>query len=139
MKALTIWQPWASLIAIGVKTVETRGWSTEYRGRLAIHAAGRPMDSQTLAWAREELIRTCGWDHDRAQLWLVTLELGHVVAIGDLVDVRPAGMVLNDRPGQEPWGNFDDGRWGFELADVGRLDVPQFARGHQGLWDWRDQ
>lgn len=38
MKALTVRQPWASLIALGVKTVETRSWSTKYRGPLAIHA-----------------------------------------------------------------------------------------------------
>lgn len=39
MKALTLWQPWASLVALGVKTIETRSWSTSYRGPLAIHAA----------------------------------------------------------------------------------------------------
>ena len=38
MKALTVRQPWASLIAAGVKTIETRSWSTKYRGPLAIHA-----------------------------------------------------------------------------------------------------
>lgn len=42
MKALTLWQPWASLVALGVKTVETRSWSTPYRGPLAIHAAATP-------------------------------------------------------------------------------------------------
>jgi hypothetical protein len=41
MKALSLWQPWASLIALGVKTIETRGWATKYRGPLAIHAAQR--------------------------------------------------------------------------------------------------
>ena len=39
MKALTLTQPWATLVAIGAKTIETRGWSTSYRGPLAIHAA----------------------------------------------------------------------------------------------------
>lgn len=38
MKALTIYQPWASLIALGAKTIETRSWRTSYRGPLAIHA-----------------------------------------------------------------------------------------------------
>lgn len=42
MKALTLWQPWASLIALGIKRIETRSWSTNYRGPLAIHAAKRP-------------------------------------------------------------------------------------------------
>lgn len=40
-KALTLHQPWASLIALGVKTIETRSWSTKYRGPLAIHAGKR--------------------------------------------------------------------------------------------------
>lgn len=45
MKALTLWQPWASLVALGVKTIETRSWSTSYRGPLAIHAAKkRPIE-----------------------------------------------------------------------------------------------
>jgi hypothetical protein len=41
MKSITLWQPWASLFAIGVKGPETRSWSTRYRGPLAIHAAMR--------------------------------------------------------------------------------------------------
>lgn len=39
MKAITVRQPYASLIAAGVKTIETRPRSTSYRGRIAIHAA----------------------------------------------------------------------------------------------------
>jgi hypothetical protein len=39
MKALTLTQPWATLVAIGAKTIETRSWPTSYRGPLAIHAA----------------------------------------------------------------------------------------------------
>lgn len=41
MKALTIWQPWATAIAIGAKRIETRSWETHYRGPIAIHAAAR--------------------------------------------------------------------------------------------------
>ena len=49
MKALTVRQPWASLIALGVKRIETRSWRTSYRGPLAIHAGlHRPK---------------VGWDH----------------------------------------------------------------------------
>ena len=39
MKALTLTQPWATLIAVGAKRIETRSWGTSYRGRIAIHAA----------------------------------------------------------------------------------------------------
>ena len=39
MKALTLTQPWATLVAISAKKIETRSWCTHYRGPLAIHAA----------------------------------------------------------------------------------------------------
>ena len=38
MKALTLHQPWANLVALGHKQIETRSWATKYRGALAIHA-----------------------------------------------------------------------------------------------------
>ncbi len=70
MRALSLHQPWASLIAEGVKTIETRSWATKYRGPLAIHAAKRrpplmhipPMIHRG---SREER------DHHNHQTWLV--------------------------------------------------------------------
>jgi len=41
MKAISLWQPWASAMAFGWKKIETRTWSTSYRGPLLIHAAKR--------------------------------------------------------------------------------------------------
>ncbi|MFA6927000.1 MAG: ASCH domain-containing protein [Bacteroidales bacterium] len=43
MKALSVRQPWASLIAIGRKTIEVRTWRTNYRGPLVICASKRPL------------------------------------------------------------------------------------------------
>jgi hypothetical protein len=43
MKALTLIQPWATLVALGEKQIETRSWDTKYRGPLAIHA-GKKID-----------------------------------------------------------------------------------------------
>lgn len=42
MKAITLHQPWASLVVVGAKTVETRSWATSYRGPLVVHAGKRP-------------------------------------------------------------------------------------------------
>lgn len=39
MKALSLWQPWATLMAYGLKRVETRSWAIRHRGPLLIHAA----------------------------------------------------------------------------------------------------
>jgi hypothetical protein len=43
MKALTIKNPWAMLIALGVKDIENRTWRTNFRGRIYIHAALKPV------------------------------------------------------------------------------------------------
>lgn len=39
MKALTIKQPWASLIVHGIKDIENRTWKTDYRGKILIHSS----------------------------------------------------------------------------------------------------
>lgn len=52
MRAISLWQPWSQLVAVGAKTVETRGKSTPYRGPLAIHAAKRKPE-----WSEDEKTR----------------------------------------------------------------------------------
>jgi len=48
LKALSIRQPWAWLIAAGCKDIENRGWRTRFRGRIYVHA-GRRFDHRSLA------------------------------------------------------------------------------------------
>ena len=45
MKALSIKQPWASLIAHGIKDIENRTWKTNFRGRIYIHASAKESGS----------------------------------------------------------------------------------------------
>ena len=66
MLALSVRQPWASLIAFGAKTVEVRSWSTSHRGPLLIHASGRDVDADG-----------------------ITLPAGYAIATVEVVDVRP--------------------------------------------------
>ena len=42
MKALSIKEPWASMILNGVKTIETRTWATKYRGKILLCASKNP-------------------------------------------------------------------------------------------------
>ena len=72
--ALSLKQPWAALLAHGLKTIEVRRWPTARRGRILIHAARVP-DERPEAWAHmpPELRET-------AQL------LGGIVGAGDLLD-----------------------------------------------------
>lgn len=51
MRCITIYQPWASLLACGAKKYETRSWPTKYKGPIAIHAAAkRPLRQKELDW-----------------------------------------------------------------------------------------
>ena len=59
VKAITIWQPWASLLACGAKRYETRSWATNYRGPIAIHAAAkRPPKQGEISWENFNAITT---------------------------------------------------------------------------------
>lgn len=49
MKAISLWEPWATAMALGVKQNETRSWLTDYRGDLLICAAAKPVDD----WGNE--------------------------------------------------------------------------------------
>ena len=80
MKTLSIQQPWASLIAEGVKTIELRGWSTKHRGELLIRAS------------RNSPTR---WEDDDGKR--VQLPTECLLFVGELVDVRP--MSPEDRIG----------------------------------------
>jgi activating signal cointegrator 1 len=51
IRGLSLAQPWATLVAIGAKRIETRSWFTRYRGWVAIHAAkGFPARAQSLCY-----------------------------------------------------------------------------------------
>ncbi len=131
VKALTIWQPWASLIAAGIKQYETRGWTTSYRGLIAIHAAKRTVDTQPRQLLREP--------RDIAKL-PQELPLGAVVALARLVDVVPSEQLMA-RPGfadsqERRLGDFSPGRYGWKLEIVEVYDPPLSAKGKQGLWSW---
>lgn len=43
MKAISIKEPWASMIAYGYKTIETRNWNTNYRGEILICSSKIPV------------------------------------------------------------------------------------------------
>jgi hypothetical protein len=105
VKALTLHQPWATAIAEGIKAIETRSWSTAYRGPLAIHAGKRDVihgwnigEWRTYRADRADrpnaqparmYHRSTGWA-TRPEVPVV-LPLGAVVATAVLVDVVPIG------------------------------------------------
>ena len=136
MKALSLWQPWATLIAIGAKRYETRSWLTSYRGLLAIHAAKRPIVGTELNPAIRAVLDHHGTPPN-------DLPLGAVLCVVRLVEVVPSEQVIaraqsdkRVRLEELNYGNYAPGRyaWKMEIVKVAPEPIP--AKGAQGLWTW---
>jgi hypothetical protein len=136
MKAITLYQPWASSIAVGGKKIETRSWPCEdYRGPIAIHA-GKKTDELNRFW---EIPFADVLIHDAPRelnyYGPESLPLGCIVAVALLVDCVPTdGLEVDEL--EALLGDFSPGRWAWKLENIKRLDPPIPARGYQKLWDW---
>jgi activating signal cointegrator 1 len=140
MKALTIIQPFAHLIATGEKRVENRTWPTGYRGPLAIHAGkARRYDGEPVS----EIARY--YDIDPR-----VLVLGAVLATAELVacvQIQPPSVF--ERAAREDsilaldpkfhWmiqHRHAEGPWCWVLESVQLLPSPVITNGSLGLWEW---
>ena len=125
-----MWQPYASAVALLLKGIETRGWSTDYRGPLAIHAARR-FGGAEKRFAQVE--RALGRLPAR-------LPLGAVVCVVDLVDVRPTHeLVLTISAIEKMYGNYEPGRFGWMFENVRVLQEPVPFIGRQRFFNVPDQ
>lgn len=145
MYCLTIHEPYASLIAVGVKTIETRGWSTRYRGPLLIHAS-KAWGPEMEADARRcgQLMTTCSISErlmtpEQRQIGLLpwSEKVGRVLCVAQLVDCRPMLEAPDDV--NALFGHFGPGRFGWVLEDAIPLNPPVPWRGAQGLWGVPDK
>ncbi|HEY3435637.1 MAG TPA: hypothetical protein VGK41_08285 [Solirubrobacterales bacterium] len=139
MLAITLTQPWASLVAIGAKQFETRDWDTDVRCQIAIHAGKnlapvggkrgflRTVHSRPFCNA---LFDTGPFEH------AMQLPMGAVVAVADLVEtIKSPGWPPPGAPDfEEAFGDFTAGRFLFELRGVRPLKTPVPARGFQKFW-----
>lgn len=136
MKALSIWQPYASLIAVGAKTIETRHWpphSGVVGQRIAIHAGKNTRDLDRVIEPR--ISKALGFDDAADQL--PVLPLGAIVATAVLYHAEPMGDDFAEvyRPDDLSFGWCAPGRWAWHLGDVRRLDEPIESRGQQGIYE----
>lgn len=144
MKALTIWQPYASLAVScdqygdPFKKVETRSWKTGYRGELAIHAAKRKPDMFFMGMSESlsNIFAYAGLYGDNA---LLNLPYGCVVGTVELVDCVPIERLCDtnfDTSQERAFGDWTAGRYGWILRNPVLFDKPIPAVGKQGLWEW---
>ena len=127
MKCLSLTQPWATLVAIGAKKVETRSWRTHYRGRIYIHAAKAfPKWAQYIAQETRPFSGVLNRPNDE-------LPLGCLIATAKLVDCVPTAIVSVSEQ-ERAFGDYSIGRWAWFLEDIESIQQPIPWRGQLGLF-----
>lgn len=138
MKALTLTQPYATLMQIQAKRIETRSWKTPYRGELVIHAAkGFPK------WAKEtceeepfaHVLRGMNLPISRGLCVVRLVDCVHTTDYGSMckrIDELGAPMTENEFA----FGDYSPTRYAWVTEFVRVLDDPREVKGALGLWEW---
>ncbi len=115
MKAISLWQPYATAMAILLKQIETRSWKTSYRGPMAICATKAfPKEAQRFAQVEVALGRLPS-----------RLPLGVIVAVGNLTDIKRTEEVASlITPIERLYGNYDPHRYAWFFKDMKALKEP---------------
>lgn len=141
MKAISILQPWASLVVHGHKRIETRSWNTKYRGELLIHASKSEYEFRNFPYEFNE--RVVGF------LNKYTLPYGAIIGKVNLDHVIESDKVsLGEcfRYGSsKKWsfteqeisfGDYSPNRFGWLLSDPIVFDEPIPCKGQLGIWNF---
>ena len=153
MKAITIWGPWAHLIALGAKPFEFRGWAAPRAlvgMRIAIHAGARPVRPSEVRGILFKLRGGSPWEAGLVPeiatpfLWKVltapkSLPLSHVlctVVLGAPVRATSAVMAHFGMPAGNDSDRDEHFNFAWPMLEVEPLTPPVPARGAQGFWNW---
>lgn len=123
MKVITLKQPWASLVAYGIKKYEFRTWKTNYRGKLLVHAGA-------------------GIDKDEMKKYVdlgIDFPKSKIIAIVDLVDCCLLDDELNKKIILEnniAYGNKIRTGYAWKLDNVKMINIDEKINGQLGLWNY---
>ena len=141
MKAISLIQPWASLIVMGVKKFETRSWKTEYRGNLLIHASSKlPTDFQKDKFTEGSYFKDYIADMELLPYGVV---IGKVNLVGiyraeDLISPQALFKDVLISEHEKALGDYSQGRYAWALEEALLFKTPIPYRGALGIWEFPD-
>lgn len=131
MKVLSLTEPYATLIRLGKKKIETRSFKTNYRGELYIHASSTKIPKE--------------WKNNKELMNLVkdsVLNFGYIILKCKLVDCVYMDEEFLDKIKKDKLeylvGDYKLGRYAWILDDIQVLDRPIFAKGKLGIWNYQE-
>jgi ASCH domain. len=132
MQALTIHEPWATLLVKGKKQFETREWYRNYRGLLAIHSGKQSVKIEDYPLGLEEIL-----DDLEITQAAININKGKIIAIATLKEIHlMTDKFINEQSDIERLTGFwQPGNYAWELTDIKPLPKPIPARGLPGLWE----
>ena len=136
MQALTIHEPWASLLVKGKKQFETREWYRNYRGLLAIHAGKQSVHPFDYPLGLSEILDDSKITQDN-----LNNNKQKIIAIATLKEIHLMSIqfIKAQSELERLTGFWQPGLYAWELIDILPLPKPIPARGMPGLWGVSDE
>lgn len=129
VKALTLHQPWATFVARGFKTLETRSWRTRHRGLLAIHS------SRSVGYIGPEVLGRILQDADLYDDPPFDFPCGSIIGVVTILNCNRVEDVRDlISPRERALGDYSDGRFAWELSNPRLLEKPIPINGQMGVW-----
>lgn len=129
MKAISLWQPWASLWLTPRKVHETRHWATSHRGWLAVHAAKRFEKDFELGDPMRTIL-----DDEFDDRWQTDLPTGAIVGAVELLSCLQMKFTAPADEDDLECGNWSDERFAWRRGDIIKLEEPIPYRGMQRMF-----
>ncbi len=136
MKAISLWQPWASLWCSKRKVHETRHWRCSHRGWLLVHAAKR---FQTVDL--DDRLRLI-LDDEFGDRWTKDLPTGALIGMVNVVDCLPTRALAGDSVASdddEVCGDFTPGRFAWRREEFRCFEQPIPFRGTRRFFNVPDE
>ncbi|HEY9699684.1 MAG TPA: hypothetical protein V6D10_20655 [Trichocoleus sp.] len=142
IRLLSLWQPSASLIALGLEKYETRSWATPYRGKIAIYAAKRPVNRDELATISANSSGHLSWEIISTIIYLLNAGvavmeltgcLGMVTAPSFAEDGDGVTCIDNQSQLEKAVGDWKLGRFAWKLEGIRPIAQPIPCKGAQQL------
>lgn len=122
MKVLTLKQPWATLVAEGIKKYEFRSWKTKYRGKILIHA-GTGIDKD---------------DMKKYENMNLEFPSRRIIAVVEIKDCLELDEKLNNKIISEnniAYGHKVRTGYAWKLDNIKKINYDKEVNGQLGLWN----
>lgn len=130
VKAISLLQPWAHLVVIGAKKWETRGWKTEHRGRVLIHAS---LSEDHMGLLTLDPFKK--YNGHPGSIFTRGAIIGECM-IQEIVRTEVQRGVISKE--EFAFGDWKTGRWAWKLVNPIQYKKPYFVKGSLSLWDFDD-